>query len=128
MAKARFDTKALKGFGIKGKRQILRVAKEATSEAGNRIIARTPVDTGFARAGWFPTVNGQPGLGQGAVVAEVSFSGLKIGDRLGLASNVEYIVGLEYGHSAQAPEGMVRVTVMQWQAIVAEVATRVAAT
>ena len=62
----------------------------------------------------------------GAVVASVSFSGVQVGDRIGVVNNVEYIRALEYGHSQQAPQGMVRVTVAQWPAIVREVAAKVA--
>jgi hypothetical protein len=57
-------------------------------ELALRIQARTPVDTGNARDGW--NIDGD---------AIVNF--------------VEYIQYLEYGHSQQAPNGMVRVTLAE---------------
>ena len=127
MAKVAFDIAKVLGWVKGSNHKALQVMKEATAEAAARVIERTPVDTGFARANWFPVVNGrQAAGGTGAVVASVSFSGVQVGDRIGVVNNVEYIRALEYGHSQQAPQGMVRVTVAQWPAIVREVAAKVA--
>lgn len=127
MARVTFNASVLKKFGIDSKAKMERVARESVAEAGARVIERTPVDTGFARSQWFPTVNGQPSFGQGGyVVAAVAFSGFKLGERLGMANGTEYIDKLEYGSSAQAPQGMVRATVAEWPAIVHQVALRVA--
>lgn len=70
----------------------------ATHEALRRMQRRTPVDTGYARSRWLS-----------------SGSGLAYR----ITNDAEYIVALEFGHSRQAPSGMVRVTGMEWQAIVA---------
>lgn len=58
----------------------------------------TPIDLGTARAGW-------------------TFE--KVGDdetelRFRFANNVEYIVFLEFGHSQQAPQGFVRITLRRF--------------
>ncbi len=126
MAKVSFDIRAIEKWVGKSKKRMVQTAQESTAEAGARVIERTPVDTAFARNNWFPTLNGQfTAGGGGAVVASVSFSGMKLGDRLGLVNNTEYIVPLEYGASGQAPEGMVRVTAAEWPVIVREVAMRI---
>jgi hypothetical protein len=126
VAKVHFDTKRIEAWCAGNKERMERVMREAVAEAGARIIERTPVDTGFARANWFPTLNGQMAAGGGgAVVATVSFSGARLGDTLGMVNNTEYIRALEYGHSQQAPQGMVRVTARQWPTIVKETAMRV---
>lgn len=48
--------------------------------------------------------------------------GAKAGDTIYIVNNVPYAIPLEYGHSKQAPAGMVRVTVVQWQQIVDQAA------
>jgi len=63
-------------------------------EAFNRMKARTPVDTGFARSGWrITSVNWSKDL----VVIDIW-------------NEVSYIIFLEYGWSKKAPLGMMRIT------------------
>jgi hypothetical protein len=57
------------------------------------IVYHTPVETGYAASMWTVT----PHLGR----KRVAFI---------IANNVPYILYLEYGHSTQAPAGMVRIT------------------
>jgi hypothetical protein len=96
-------------------------AREVALEAGSRIIERTPVDTGRARANWQSSIGG-PDMtvtdeldpsGQGAIArlqkTAEAFDPAK-GDSLFLTNGVEYIHELEYGSSQQAPHGMVRRT------------------
>ena len=84
------------------KGDLSRVYRDSCLELGNRIIESTPVDTGRARQSW--SANGPPSLGR-----IYSFS-----------SNLEYINELEFGHSEQAPRGMVRINTRNWNRIVAE--------
>ena len=78
----------------------------------------TPVDTGWARANWYPSINArisvEPGNApEGAVgipaaqPAAVVATG-KAGDIFFLQNGVRYIKNLENGTSQQAPEGMVK--------------------
>lgn len=86
---------------------------------------RHPVDTGRARAGWYMSVKGL-GLnfnfdrGVKKKKNQVSM-GMKEGSFIDATKNrfdkfvmlingVNYIVFLEYGHSGQAPAGMVRIS------------------
>jgi hypothetical protein len=60
----------------------------------SRVQQLTPVDTGRARAGWR--------ISQG-----------KNENEMIVYNGVEYVVFLEYGHSRQAPQGMVRVSLAE---------------
>lgn len=85
-------------------------------EFARRVIRRTPVDTGRARAGWSAILDAHgipiPG-GKGSAKGR-SESGFSETDRsVEIVNGVPYIVALEFGHSKQAPSGMVRVTVSE---------------
>lgn len=100
----------------------------------DRVIRRTPVDTGRARANWnaaidnpdMSTTDATPDEGSGATAPAASRASNEanrkaqskalvadLGDTLYLTNNLPYISALEYGYSNQAPRGMVRVTVSE---------------
>ena len=86
---------------IKGyKGDMNKVYVQSCLELSARVQGATPVDTSRAKQGW--SNNGAPSLFR-------TFSYL---------NNVEYIIPLEYGHSDQAPNGMLRVNVRNWNSIV----------
>jgi len=111
----------------------------------NEVQERTPVDTGFARANWqgglfglIPTpaisasaAKANPEAGRAAAqrrqqenqatVVQVA----RAGAVLELSNNAEYIQALEDGWSQKAPEGMVKVTLLNAQQTVDEVAAHV---
>lgn len=93
------------------------------SELAERVIMRTPIDTGAARAGWSPSINGSM-MGDAATVT-LSAAQMKAGDTFALTNNVAYIRRLEYGWSQQAPNGMVRVTLAEAPAIAQQVLAKV---
>lgn len=72
-----------------------------------RIVKRTPVDTGRLRNNWqiTPRVN--------------------LGQRLFITNNLPYAKPIEDGHSKQAPQGMVKVTVSEFDSIVNKAARSV---
>lgn len=97
--------------------------RQCAMMASERIISRTPVDTGFAKAGWWV----DPGNGSANIVdgenhgvdpggnvtvgrVNADLVKAKAGSVITIANNVRYIEALEYGHSKKRPEGMVRVT------------------
>lgn len=65
----------------------------------SRIVERTPKDTGRAKASFRPPVYTRQGH-RGV---------LHIG-----SAGVDYIIFLEFGHSKQAPTGMVRITLQEF--------------
>ena len=92
------------------------------------ITGRHPVDTGRARAAWYPSVRGlggnfnfssgdniktsevEKGKKEGAFTDRTKNKNLKYVD---LINGVRYIILLEYGYSKTAPIGMVRVSMRQ---------------
>jgi hypothetical protein len=105
---------ALRGRGVR--QEVERAIRKATLRADQVAVLATPVDTGRARANWIastlapadradndPDPSGQKAVTQAAAV--VASYKLEFGS-IYLTNNVEYIVPLENGHSAQAPAGM----------------------
>lgn len=89
---------------------------------GREIVPATPVDTGFARANWRPSLNA-PAIvpvseldptGQATVarIATVS-SRYRVGDTLFIVNNAPYIGALNAGSSPQAPAGFVQRSVRE---------------
>lgn len=104
-------------------------------EIARRVILRTPVDTGAARGNWICAIGSMP---MGYSLSRVSPSGrestsLAFKTAQGspgakdhvfwIINHLPYIIPLEYGHSKQAPSGMVRPVLAQFRALVADVAT-----
>lgn len=79
----------------------------------------TPVDTGFARASWWKAIDGvgshpnQPAKGETVSAPLHPLGKLKFSDKAYLANNAPYILALEYGHSKQAGDGMIRITLAE---------------
>ncbi len=84
----------------KQKARLPQIHKGACLELNTRITEATPVDTGRARQSWTPT------------------GSLRIGMPYAFSSGLSYIKPLEYGHSQQAPTGMLRINVRNWGDIV----------
>ena len=115
------------------------VQKRVAFELFDRIVRKTPVDTGRARASWtisevqgvesVPARRTRVGAGVGPGLARraskmaatkpqlaVQPNNRKSGavttvDQIWISNNVPYIVKLEEGHSKQAPQGMVAVSI-----------------
>ncbi len=84
---------------------------------GNFPSHRHPVDTGRARAGWGLSI-GSPSPkstpeGQYAAPSAPDVSAIDGTQVVYLLNNVEYIGALEDGHSKQAPNGMVRLSILE---------------
>lgn len=144
MTIARF-TASLKGFerliDTRADQFVQGVAFECAQEitVGGEHSPGTPVDTGFARASWWVRLGdsgsapdtvklvGVDGAILGTAVLDavtLSLLGAKAGQTVYLLNNADYIRSLEYGHSGQAPQGFVRLTVRHGQEIADKVARR----
>src|ERR1043166_9679628 len=97
---------------------------------------KTPVETGRAKGSWLVAINsipsGLPGtLDKSGDVAITRMSAevltMKAGQNITLASNLDYINGLEYGRSKQAPAGMVRTTILEFGGVVTKAANEASA-
>ena len=86
--------------------------------AGYQIVTNlTPVDTGRAKGNWYPGLNlidrtATENVGFDATRADAEFSNVKPGDTMNISNSLPYIVQLENGSSMQAPQGMVRRTML----------------
>lgn len=106
--------------------------RSAVFRALYRIIDRTPIDTGRARAAWncgFSAGSDVPAAGEyrgdalslanEAVenIGGITGGAAKLsGDTIYIYNNVEYIEALEAGHSRQAPAGMVALSMAEFAA------------
>ncbi len=92
-------------------RSIEALVADVIEEIGNRLVPATPVDTGFARANWRPSLNvpidipvsfldpsGQATMARIATVA----ARWRIGDVAYIRNNIAYIAALNAGSSPQA--------------------------
>lgn len=129
-------------FCGKGKRNPRLVAVKIVIDAGTSMVEKTPVGDpstwklsapagyvgGRARGSW-QYAKGSPAAGEPGTIDESGnvaigriVAGVAIGDAADMhyiTSNVPYMRPLEYeGHSKQAPDGMVRKTIAEYQAMV----------
>lgn len=101
-------------------------------EMFSRIILRSPVDTGRFRANWQVEIGTIPdgeldlydespnGIATINAATAVALN-VKAGDIITLVNNLPYAQVLEEGHSAQAPQGMVALTIQEFQEVAKKV-------
>lgn len=96
------------------------VVEKVSRDLHGKIVRRTPVDTGRARASWdvavgAPAKTPPPVPGKESYAAKDFDPGSKIDGTapVYITSNLVYIEPLENGHSKQAPLGMVRISVAE---------------
>lgn len=101
---------------------------------GTSVIKMSPVDTGRFRGEWQFTIdtpavaqNGRIDPSGNESIAEVVDGALmlQIGQTAWLVNLLPYAIPLEYGHSDQAPNGMVRITIARFQELVRKEAERI---
>ncbi|BBP60361.1 hypothetical protein PHLH4_39510 [Pseudomonas sp. St316] len=105
------------------------VFREVVIEIGSSVIRLSPVDTGRFKGNWQLTI-GAPAThsldsfdkaGHETIAELVSQANqLEAGQVAYIVNNLVYGIPLEYGHSAQAPAGMVQITLARFQQIVLE--------
>lgn len=99
------------------------VVKKVMLEAFERVVMKSPVDTGRFRANWVASIGeysrvvsestDQDGSKTtGDINAAVSAMQLR-GQTIYLTNSLPYATRLEYGYSKQAPIGMVRTTLAE---------------
>ena len=128
----------LKRIRIKTVRDLDQIGRKVALELFSRVIYKTPVDEGRARANWQVTIGTTASgtveiddkSGSATMSRAVADSrGFKAGDTIFLTNNLPYILTLEQGgysdgpktvggFSRQAPNGMVALTVQEFSAIV----------
>jgi hypothetical protein len=108
-------------------RQGLEVAQQKIAlEVSKRVIFRTPVDTGRARGSWMPAIGAPAVVDPGAFDKEGGAAMRRVSDAIAkfkgdatfyLTSVLSYMPFLEEGSSKQAPNGMVAITVREFEGI-----------
>ncbi len=121
-------------FVDKAKGNTTLVVRKIALDVFKRVIMKTPVDLGRAKGSWQCAIGSIPAgtveLNDKTGAATISkmtavAMGLKAGEIIYLISNLEYIRPLEFGHSKQAPGGMVRTTLQEFPQVVAKAANEV---
>jgi hypothetical protein len=120
----------LKNIEITTARTFDLAIRKIALELFKRVIYKTPVDKGRARANWQVSI-GAPADGaveiddkNGSATmsrAVADSRGFKAGDTIFLTNNLPYIMRLEEGSSQQAPAGMVALTVQEFATIVNQI-------
>jgi len=108
-------------------KQLRLVIRRIALQALEKVVNRTPVDTGRARGNWFVQIgsagfevttdtdkNGNVTISRGASVI-ATYADSDDFPVISIYNNLPYINRLEHGHSKQAPAGMVAITVAELQ-------------
>lgn len=122
--------KDISAWVAKAKGNMDQVVRGVALELGSRVIQRTPVDTGRAKANWrysegSPDTATTESANQAESLQRLN-NGIRAysaatGKSIFITNALPYIKRLEYGWSVkQAPEGMVRITAAEFLGIVKE--------
>jgi hypothetical protein len=127
-------TAQIGAFVEKAKGNAEQVLRKVALDMFSRVVIKTAVDEGRARGSWQCAVGSVP-AGQvnyldktgSETIARINAATAtaKVGDVVYLVSNLVYIWPLEMGHSKQAPNGMVRLTLLEWNGAVERAAQSV---
>lgn len=103
-----------------------KVLREVALQMGTSVVVRSPVDTGRFRMNWNFSVDvvdtskdlespPTKDIGFAMSKLQAAVSGFSSGHVLNVVNNLDYAIPLEFGSSEQAPAGMVRITVSDFQ-------------
>jgi hypothetical protein len=108
------------------------VVRRSALEIMNGLVQKSPVDTGRFQGNWQVGIGGVNALtssdadkaGASAIGrTNVAVQTFKPGQTIYLTNSLPYAQRLEYGYSQQAPGGMVRLTVVEYQQIIRKAAS-----
>jgi hypothetical protein len=110
-------------LAAKSKQSIDRVGRTATFQLFNAVQLRSPVDTGRFRGNWqfgkdaIPSGTVPTTDASGALANQQALRALTapVGGIVYFANNLPYARRLEDGYSRQAPQGMVRLSVIEFR-------------
>lgn len=117
----------LEGFAEYAKEAADEIFKSVVIQIGASVINLSPVDTGRFLANWQFSINSTSNasiddtdqMGDKTLARFVKEVGpLTYGQTAYIYNNLIYSLPLEYGHSRQAPSGMLRITLARFQEIV----------
>lgn len=111
----------LSKYAKKTQQKILDIKRSVAFQCYSSIMELTPVDTGRARGNWnISTGNIDNSADENLFMQnglKYTIDDIKADNdqSIFISNNIEYIESLEYGHSKQAPQGMVRLTCSKMQ-------------
>lgn len=131
MALGRFAVQ-VEQWVAKSKKNSDQAVRAISLELFKRLVLKSPVDTGRFRGNWnvglgapTSTIDEEKKDTDGAetiAAAQAALENAKAGEAVFLTNHLPYAVALEYGHSGQAPNGMVRVTMEEVGAVTQDAA------
>lgn len=121
-------------FVEKAKGNATLVVRKISLDILKRVVQKSPVDEGRFKSSWLVSINSIPTGDPGTIDksgapsfqrVDAAVLRMKAGDFIAMTSNLPYSRKLEYGHSKQAPSGVVRITVQEFPQVVAKAASEV---
>lgn len=124
--------RTIKAFGKRVDADVDKTVRAVGLTLFAAVIKRSPVDTGRFRANWSvqsdltPQTTPEKDKLGGATIAkaQAELETKKAGDSIKLLNHLPYSIELENGSSKQAPAGMVKITVTEFQQYVRDAAAR----
>lgn len=116
----------ISAWAVKNADRMEALARQTALEVSTQVVVKTPVDTGFLRSSWQPSI-GSPKAGPAASAGpdvSLTVSNLKPGDTYWMTNNASYARFVEFGTSKMAGRFFLTDTVTRWKSIVAKVAKR----
>ena len=116
--------KQLRAIAEKAERKSDEFYRATMIELGNRIIIRSPVDTGVFRANWQSSFTFTPVTTddnkQATSINKLNDTAIRltVDDKFYFSNSLPYAEELEKGSSKQAPTGMVRLSIAEIEGIV----------
>lgn len=136
MANGREFKAKLGAWAAKAGEQLDGLARQSIQQMCFQVVVDTPVDTGFLRSSWQPSLGapkagkgqefGMAGSGASAAAAKalasigVTITDMKLGEKFNLVNNAEYALHVEFGTSKMAGRFMVTDNAKRWPQIVSK--------
>ncbi len=109
----------IKKFNEKTQKAATNVFRGTALSLMNKIVLRTPVDTGRLRGNWFSSINRASNQVDGNGERYTSTTGkAKLSDSIFFVNNLPYAQVIEDGDGNRPPHGMVKVTIAEFQQVV----------
>lgn len=134
MSKDNSFSLSLQAFVNQTGRNAETVLREATLAMLGGILETSPVDTGRFRGNWnvgienpdrtvtdknypggTPAARGAAAAAEALTRGQAVLAGFVSGEQIWLSNNLPYSIELEYGHSKQAPSGIVRLAIREYK-------------
>ena len=120
----------LSEFANLSEKRMSLIARKSFIDVSGDAIEKTPRKTGRARSNWLPSIGSKSSditddtTSKNKQEIKKIANTFKLGDTLYLTNNLGYIIPLEYGHSKQAPGGMLRISVARFNIHVKQAVTQ----